>query len=138
MSWSEKDPAKMHWRDRWEYEANLEYKALSKLPEEELDTRIKKGRVGRYYQLWRVIGNKGTLENSGMVLWNYLKGNPGDSFMHERYHCAAALFNILGMPDPASETEIRKRVQWDHYGEEARQLALLELEEIIHEMLESD
>ena len=55
--------------------------------------------------------------------------------MLHRYHCSAALFQILGMPDPASENELRKRVQWDHQGEEARQEALLELREIIEAQL---
>jgi len=51
----------------------------------------------------------------------------------DRYHCAGALFQILGMPDPASKSDLRPRVQWDYNGEDARQQALLELEQIILE-----
>ena len=58
--------------------------------------------------------------------------------MLNRYHCANALFQILGMPDPASQSELRKRVQWDTYGEEARQEALLELKKIIETQLVDD
>ncbi len=55
--------------------------------------------------------------------------------MLHRYHCAAALFQIIGQPDPSSKNELRKRVQWDHKGEEARQEALLELKQIIDEKI---
>ena len=70
-----------------------------------------------------------------MVLWRYLQRSPGKPNMLNRYHCSAALFNILGMPDPASENSLRKRVQWDHEGEPARQKALLELKDIIEGQL---
>ena len=72
-----------------------------------------------------------------MVLWNYLKRTPGKHNMLNRYHCAAALFQILGRQDPASENSLRKRVQWDHKGEEARQQALLELKALIDSLLGS-
>lgn len=53
--------------------------------------------------------------------------------MLQRYHCAAALFQIVGMPDPNCKNELRQRVQWNHEGEASRQNALLELKEtIIH------
>ena len=34
--------------------------------------------------------------------------------------------------------ELRKRVQWDHHGENARQAAIDELEAVIQEMLKAN
>ena len=73
-----------------------------------------------------------------MVLWRYLQRSPGKPNMLNRYHCSAALFNILGTPDPAVENPLRKRVQWDHESEPARQEALLELRDIIQDQLAGD
>jgi len=47
--------------------------------------------------------------------------------MLNRYHCAGALFEILGMPDPFNENKLRHQVQWDHNGEKERQKALQKL-----------
>jgi hypothetical protein len=58
--------------------------------------------------------------------------------MLNRYHCSAALFEILGMPDRANENPLRKQVQWDHQGEEARQEALLTLRSIIEKRLNGE
>lgn len=122
---------KMDWRDRYEYEAKREYESLSRLTEGELLERITHRRLGGYFAIWRVIGEAGTVENSAGVLWDFLQGSPGKENMLQRYHCAGALFRILDMEDPASESELRRAVQWDHQGEDARQQALLELKEII-------
>ena len=130
------DPGKMHWRDRWEYEATLEAKRLANLSERELLDRIERGRLGLYYSIWRTIAATGTVRNSALVLWRFLQSNPGKNLMHHRYHCAAALFQILGMPDPAVKNDLRKRVQWDTEGEEARQDALEELATIIGKELD--
>ena len=125
----------MHWRDRWEYEARREAEALSRLSEGELLRRIESGNLGHYYSIWRAISAKGTIQKAAMVLWRFLQANSGENRMHDRYHCAAALFKILGMPDPAVQNELRKRVQWDLEGEDARQHALEELQAIIQEKI---
>ena len=121
----------MHWRDRYEYESRREADSLESYSEEQLVNRIENNRLGSYFSIWRAIGKKGTVEGSAMALWRFLQRSPGESRMLHRYHCAAALFLILGMADPASNSDLRKGVQWDNFGEEARQEALLELRKII-------
>lgn len=128
---SNEELSKMHWRDRYEYEAQRQDEAFSHYDEQRLIERIDKDLLDPYFAIWRAIGRKGTIENSAMALWRYLQRSPGDTNMLNRYHCAAALFTILGMPDPASENPLRKRVQWDHDGEPVRQEALLELKALI-------
>ena len=132
---SEEELRKMHWRDRYEYESQRQVEALSDYDEQRLIERIDKNLLDPYFAIWRAIGKKGTVENSAMVLWRYLQRSPGQPNMLNRYHCTAALFNILGIPDPASENPLRKRVQWDHEGEPARQEALLELKDLIEARL---
>lgn len=130
---TEDELARMHWRERWEYEVRQEREALQSLAEEALVGRIRQGQTGDYYQIWHVIAQKGTTERSARVLCEYLQTHPGEYANLNRYHCAGALFQILGMPDPDSKGDLRPRVQWDHEGEKARQQALLELEQIILE-----
>lgn len=128
---SEEELRKMHWRERYEYEARRQADSFSKYDEQRLIDRIERNLLDPYFAIWREIGRKGTIDNSAMVLWRYLERSPGKHNMLNRYHCAAALFTILGMADPASDNPLRKRVQWDHEGEAARQEALLELKAII-------
>jgi len=132
---NEEELRKMHWRDRYEYEARRQAEAFDNYDEQRLVARIEKNLLDQYFAIWRAIGRKGTVEGSAMALWRYLQRSPGKPNMLNRYHCSAALFNILGMPDPASENSLRKRVQWDHEGEPARQKALLELKDIIEGQL---
>jgi hypothetical protein len=134
---SEEELRKMHWRDRYEYEAQLQTETFDNYDEQKLVARIEKNLLDPYFAIWRAIGRKGTVEGSAMVLWDYLQRSPGKPNTLNRYHCSAALFEILGMPDPAVENPLRKRVQWDHEGEPARQEALLELKGIIEGKLTS-
>jgi hypothetical protein len=129
---------RMHWKDRYEYEARQTAESLQVLGEEELIERIRGNRLDPYFAIWRAIGGKGTLQGSAMVLWNFLQKNPGKQKMLHRYHCADALFKIIGMPDPATKNELRKRVQWAHQGEERRQTALIELKELIQVKIEDE
>ena len=138
MPKSKEELSKMHWRDRYEYEAHREGIRIDTLSEQKLIEKIEKRNIDRYFQIWRTIGKKGTVKNSAMVLWEFLQQSPGKANMLNRYHCTAALFNILDMADPASESELRKQVQWDHGGEEKRQEALLILRGIIEDRLKSD
>jgi len=131
---SEEELRKMHWRDRYEYESRRQADALSKYDERQLLDRIERNLLDPYFAIWRAVGKKGTIENSAMVLWRYLQRSPGEQNMLNRYHCTAALFEILGRPDPAVENPLRKRVQWDNDGELARQNALLELKALIEEL----
>ena len=72
------------------------------------------------------------------VLWTFLRDNPGDAHMPQRYHCAGALFRVLGLDDPASENGLRRSVQRDHEGEDAWQEALLVLRSSIEERRQRD
>lgn len=135
---TKEDLAKMHWKDRYEFESAQESQRMDKLSEQALIAKIEQDNLDQYFGVWRAIGRKGSLANAAMPMWRYLQRNPGKQKMLHRYHCAAALFQILGMSDPASENELRKQVQWDSHGEEARQQALLELKEIIEEMQDRD
>lgn len=125
----------MHWRDRWDYEAGREYEAFIKLSEEEMLDRIRNENLGHYFQIWRAIGVIGTFRNAAMVLWGFLQQHPGEFFVLHRYHCAAALFQIIGIPDPDCKHELHHQVQWDHEGEDARQQALQKLRAMVEENL---
>lgn len=124
----------MHWRDRWEYESKLEYQAYLQRPQAELLALVRADRMGNYYQLWRAIGIKGTLSEAADALLDYLREHPGERLMHNRYHCAAALFKLVDLP-PEVTDDLRPRVQWEHHGEAARQSALDELEALIGQRL---
>lgn len=117
----------MHWKDRWEYEAELESERQAALSEDELVSRLQAGYLDGYYALWDTFTKTGTLQKSALPLWDFLRDHPGEYWMLHRYHCAAALFTILGRPDPDCKDELRCRVQWEHDGEDARQQALLDL-----------
>ncbi len=121
----------MHWRDRWEYEAKREAEKYQKQSEETLLEQIRGGSLGSYYRIWHEISRKGILENSALVLLDFLQQHPGDNFMHHRYHCAGALLKIIIRTDIVPDAEIRKEIQWDHEGEERRQRKLSELREFI-------
>jgi hypothetical protein len=123
--------AKMHWRDRWEFEAKRETENYSKQSEQALLERVQRGNLGSYYQIWYQLGRKGTLENSALILVEFLQQHPGDNYMHHRYHCAGALLKIIYKVDSIPTDEARKQIQWDHEGEDVRQRKLLELREII-------
>ncbi len=127
----------MGWREEWEKQAKETYNELDKLSEEELLELVKNNRTDFFFIIWDVIAKKGTLKNAGLVLWNFLKDNPGEELDLPRYHCAGALFILLGMPDPDSENELRCRVQWNHKGEKKRQEALEELRKIILKNIKS-
>ncbi|MDX1613275.1 MAG: hypothetical protein R3300_03135 [Candidatus Promineifilaceae bacterium] len=128
---SEEELRGMHWRERYAYEARRKFEAQRRLSESQLVERIEGDNVDPYFATWRAIARKGTVENAAMALWRYLQRHGGKAKMLHRYHCAAALFQILGQADPASDNPLRRRVQWDHEGEEARQEALLELKALI-------
>lgn len=133
-----KKPEKFsNWRDEYEWHAASEFRSLSKLSEEQLLQRIKIRQFDHYFAIWRVLRKKGTLRNCAPLFLNVLRKEVGKQNMLQRYHCAGALFELMGEKEyPLSE--LRRRVQWDHEGEEARQTAIDELEELIKEMLDED
>lgn len=128
---AEKDLNKMHWKERYEYEADRTLQALYRLPEDDLLRAIQENRIDPYFAAWYAIAKTGTLRKAAPVLWDFLRRSPGEGNMLNRYHCAAALFSLLGRPDPDCKDPLRRGVQWDHEGEEARQAALNELWTVI-------
>lgn len=123
----------MDWRDRYEVESRRALEALASVGEQALLERIRAGSLDPYFAIWRAIGRKGSVERAAPVLWEFLRDHPGQPQMLHRYHCTAALFRILDLEDPASANPLRRAVQWDAHGEDARQAALLELRAIIDE-----
>lgn len=128
---TEEELRNMHWKERYEYEAGRVLERLNAVPEDELLQAVREDRADFYYAIWSAIAQTCTLRKAGPVLWDFLRRSPGEANMLNRYHCAAALFSLLGRPDPDSVDPLRRRVQWDHDGEEARQAALNELWTVI-------
>jgi len=59
----------------------------------ELLAEVSEGRFGNYYVIWYVIASKSTVDEAGWILFRTLAGNP-DYLC--RYHCAAALLQLMG------------------------------------------
>lgn len=66
---------------------------MEALPVEQLLDRIRKGLFGQYYNIWRAVGRRSTLEDAGWVLFEVLESDVDYLY---RYHCAAALLKLLG------------------------------------------
>jgi len=124
-----REPEFDNWKDAWEYNAADAEKKFSMLPEETLLEIIKNRQWDSYYSIWNVIGKKGTVKNSSMILYNVLLNEDKKRDDLIRYHCAGALFKILGIE---SEEELRRRCQWD-LGD--RKESLKNLLEIINRKL---
>ncbi len=103
-------PQFSNWQEAWEYYAGRANKTFNQLPESELLELIKQRKFDLYYTIWDAIGNKGTIQNSSLVLYNVLVNENKKHDDLIRYHCAGALFKILGLEN---EEELRKHCQWD-------------------------
>jgi hypothetical protein len=123
-----------NWQEAWEWHARQTSDAFAELSEDELLQLAQEGRYDGYYTLWDNLAAKASLAKAAPVLLDVLRREAGETMMLVRYHCAAALFRLMGYPrEPAPP--LRVRVQWDHAGEPARQEALDELEQRIAEQL---
>lgn len=127
---SEPVPEFSHWKEAWEWHAGQTAKAFAAESEDTLLAAIQAGRYDHYYQIWYSLREMATLAKSAPILMEVLRREKGEEMMLIRYHCAAALFHLLGYPDEPIPP-LRARVQWDHDGEPARQAALDELEQLI-------
>lgn len=121
------------WREMSEWHLQRELDALRALPEEELLGRVRRGKYDPHFNLWYALREKTTLAKAAPLLLQVLRKERGDDKMLTRYHCAAALFHLLGEPDDPLP-ERRKRVQFDLWGEDARLRAIDELEAEIRAM----
>jgi hypothetical protein len=81
------------WRQEYEHHADIEGAKVDKMSVRELCARIQAGKVGDYYQIWRAIGERGTLPEAGWLLFSVLES---DMESLHRYHCASALLRLLG------------------------------------------
>jgi hypothetical protein len=78
-------------QEYWEKEADKEYELYMSKSVSELKELLKKRKVGEYYQIWRAIADKATVEEMGWDLYNYLKA--GGIYLN-KYHCAKALLKL--------------------------------------------
>ena len=131
---SQEPPEFSHWKDAWEWHAGQAAQAYDEQTVEELLEMIRQRQYDPYYQIWYNLREKGTLATCAPVLLEVLRREAGEPMMLVRYHCAAALFHLLGHRDEPIP-KLRARVQWDHQGEDARQQAILELERRIERKL---
>jgi len=127
-------PEFSNWQEAWEWHAQQTQNDFAKLSEAKLLRKIQKRQYDPYYQIWYSLREMGSLANSAPVLLEVLRRESGEAQMLHRYHCAAALFHLLGYPDDPLP-ELRQRVQWDKQGEAARQAAIDELEQLIQTQL---
>ena len=127
-------PEFSNWQEAWEWHAQQTQNDFAKLSEAKLLRKIQKRQYDPYYQIWYSLCEMGSLFNSAPVLLEVLRRESGEAQMLHRYHCAAALFHLLGYPDDPLP-ELRQRVQWDKQGEPARQEAIDELEQLIQTQL---
>ncbi len=123
-----------NWQEAWEWHAQQTQNEYAKLSEAKLLRKIQKRQYDPYYQIWYSLRQIGSLAASAPALLDVLRRESGETFMLIRYHCAAALFHLLGYPDDPLP-EMRQRVQWDNNGEAARQAAIDELEQKIQNQL---
>lgn len=86
----------VHWKDKWDEYSKLEREEMESLPLERLLEDVRQGRYGKYYNIWYVITRRATLEEAGWVLFQVLKKDIDYLY---RYHCAAALIELLGVDE---------------------------------------
>jgi hypothetical protein len=79
--------------ERWAQQAKKEYESYEARPVEELVADIRAGRFGSHYQIWRSLGQRGSLADAGAVLADVLESSA--DFLN-RYHCAEALLLLVG------------------------------------------
>ena len=127
-------PEFTNWQEAWEWHASQTAQSYADLPVADLLARIRGGHYDHYYTIWSSLARRATLAEAAPVLLEVLR-REHESFMDLiRYHCAGALFALMGYPDD-DISPLRARVQWQHSGEPARQEAIDELELEIADIL---
>ena len=86
----------VHWKDKWDEYSKLEREKMNLISPEHLLEDVRQGRYGNYYNIWYVIARRATLEEAGWVLFQVLKKDIDYLY---RYHCAAALIELLGVDE---------------------------------------
>ena len=83
----------VHWKDKWDEYSRLEREEMESRPLERLLEDVRQGRYGKYYNICYVIAERSSLEEAGWTLFQVLKKDIDYLY---RYHCAAALIELLG------------------------------------------
>ena len=130
-----KIPEFSNWQDAWEWHAGQTANTLNANSVNHLLRQIKARKYDPYYQIWYALRAKATLAECAPTLLDVLRRETGKENMLIRYHCAAALFHLLGHADDPIPP-LRARVQWDKQGEAERQAAIDELEALIQAQLD--
>jgi len=110
-----------HWREQWESHADEEAARYDKMAVCDVIADIRCSRFGDYYTIWRAVARRATLAEVGWVLLDVLES---DAPYLARYHCAAALLQLLqctefepvalsarGFPLASNLTEVRARIE---------------------------
>lgn len=125
---STEPPEFSNWQEAWEWHAQQTSNHFDEQSADELLAHLTAGNYDGYYTIWYRLREKASLAQAAPVLLDVLRREAGDAYSLIRYHCAAALFYLMGYADD-EPPPLRIRVQWDHDGEPARQEAISELEQ---------
>lgn len=106
----------VNWQDRWEAAAEEERKRMDAAEPSELLAAIRDRRFGNYFTIWYALAAKSTLPESGWTLYRTLCLDVDYLY---RYHCAAALLQLMG---EGSVTPVD--LSADHPGRDAAMAAL--------------
>jgi hypothetical protein len=81
-----------HWREEWDSHADDEAARYDKMAVADVIADIRRGRFGNYHTIWPAVARRATLAEVG---WELLDVLESDAPYLARYHCAAALLQLL-------------------------------------------
>jgi hypothetical protein len=129
------EPEFDNWKDAYEWHSQQSYEQMKQFDEEALVGFAKNGAGGLYFQLWRALGEKGTVKVSAMPLFEYVRDNPGEDAYLDRYHAFEALEKVLERADGKKLSEDEKfNCVMQRPDEGSRQEALNKIKERIEKL----
>jgi hypothetical protein len=84
------------WRKEWEWHADAEQARHDAMGAAELLANVCARRWGDYHTIWYAIAKRADLADAAWPLFSILESN---AEYLDRYHCAAALLQLLGCSD---------------------------------------
>ena len=84
------------WRTQYEDAAEAEHNRLARMTDQQLLSLIARRKTDGYYAVWRVLGSRAATPSTCWALYDVLQG---DWEYLDRYHCAAALLQLLRITD---------------------------------------
>ena len=81
------------WREEWESHADAEQARHDAMGASELLAHVRAQRWGDYHTIWYAIAKRADLAEAAWPLLSILESN---AEYLDRYHCAAALLQLLG------------------------------------------